>query len=223
MAGWVESRFRDWMKSVERRLSTMETQQRLFNASVKGGAIVAYNDAGNQVARLGRGSYGTTAGTVTRDVLALSDSTGSSFWLLLDTLRGLVYPSWPINMAQETAFELTPAAGTVSAWRGNAVMTSQVIVMTVYHLTQAGTTAEFWLDIDQVHQTNHYVSNTGGALHNMQFQWDITSYGIALSTNINVRLFCNITSGAGNLYLLQPETAYFSTIDYATGATVGGF
>lgn len=222
MAGWVESRFRDWMKSVERRLSTMETQQRLFNASVKGGAITAYDDTLTQVVRLGVGAYSSNSGSITSPLFAVSDDTGS-FHVLIDTKRGWVYPNWAINFDLETNFTNNNTGGaSLSAWKTTLAVVSRVLIVTVVVFPTGGANGELWLDLDAAtHTTNHAVINNPAG-QTVTFRWDVSSLGYFFGQNMTLRIYCKITNGTGQLLIPTPDNCFFSILENYPTADANG-
>ncbi|MEQ1675086.1 MAG: hypothetical protein ABL876_00215 [Chitinophagaceae bacterium] len=209
------------MSSAEERLRTLETQQRLFNASVKGGAIVAYTDNLVQIVRMGRIGYSSASVPIISDGFAVSDDAGTSFHFLMDSHRGWVVPSMPITFVKEDNFAVNSALGPLSAWKATITILSDVLVVRVVAYPDSGIVGTIWLDIDSGPDTNHATISTGGG-QLVEFLWDISSFGYAYGSVHILRLWGDITSGSGNMLIVNPDLCAFGILEDFPAADANG-
>jgi hypothetical protein len=215
-----EARFKAWMGALESRMVTLETQQRLFNASIKGGAIVAYDDNLNQIVRLGVGGYNTTSGDITANVLSVTNNSGE-FHLLIDNARGIIRPAWPLQWSKEDNFNVTPGMGSPSCWKITTTIACKVLVQDIVVFHNGGAVGEVWLDLDGLYQTHHAsVSNPAG--DTVSFKWDISSLGYAFGQNAILRVYAHITNGIGSFDIPQPDGGFMAILEDYPTADVNG-
>lgn len=219
-----EAQFKSWMSSVEERLRTMETQQRLFNASIKGGAIVVFNDSEQRVATLGRVAYTTNSGPVETDALSVTNSVGG-FHLVVDTVRGIVGPQFSINAWNKednpADIYISGSTSDASAWKCTFTLTTNVLIGTIAAQTDPSTVAETWLEIDGTYATNHWVINPIGFTTHT-FKWDLSSFNLGFGTVHTMRVMTKVTSGVGANYIYAPDTFYSAILEDYPTADSGG-
>lgn len=216
------SRVRNWMDQIEERLSVMETQQRLFNTSVKGGAIQVLRDEDAKLAtNIGVGTYGQADGaTRTAETLAFLDAGNNnvSFHLLLDEEHGWVTPKLPLNFVQDT-FISTTAADYANIYKTHLVTTGMVIVVQYLVTCDSGTTGKTRLSLNGQPSDEITINPTEQKL--CKFSWNITGkYGFG--NNLPLRIQAYRVSGAGNVNVYAPDAAYMSALNMRTDATTGG-
>jgi hypothetical protein len=215
-----EAQFKSWMASIEERVRTLETQQRLFNASVKGGAIVAYDNNLNQISRLGVGSYGTNSGTVTRNVLSVTNS-AHQFMLLIDNSTGWVYPVMSVNFTKEDNFSVN-STSPMSAWKSTITLFSMVLIVIVVVFPDSGFTGGIWLELGQGGPTTNHAVVNNPAGQTITFQWNLASLGVNPGTVHALRIWGQRTAGSGQMAIVTPDGCRFDTIDNVPTANVNG-
>jgi hypothetical protein len=215
-----EAQFKAWMSSAEERLRTLETQQRLFNASVKGGAIVAYDNALHQISRLGVGSYSTDSGLVTANVLSVTSATGE-FHMLIDNARGWVQPSMPINFSKEDNFSVN-STSPMSAWKATITLFTKVLLVDIVVFPDSGFTGGLWLELDQGGPTTNHAVINNPAGQTVNFLWDVSSLGFDFGSVKTLRVWGQRTAGSGQMAIVTPDACRFVILEDFPAADVNG-
>lgn len=208
------ARLRSWMQSIEDRVETMETQQRLFNASVKGGAIVVLDDDGKQVGRLGVGTYGT----VTAPVLSVT-SPEQAFHLLIDTKYGFVFPTFHSYMVQDTYVPIT-SASYVNVFKAIQYISGQALIFQTLVTADASTVGKVRLELGGTHYTDEITIN-GGEQKVCAFAWDLTNK-VNIGTKHALKLQALRVSGTGNINVYAPDWTFTVAKNVRTDITPGG-
>lgn len=209
---------RAWMQQVEDRLEQMETQQRLFNSSVKGGAITVYDNDLKQVGRLGVGSYGLANGQVrSAPVLAVSNSE-NRFQLLIDVEDGWAFPVFAYNWTIDSFIPVT-SPSYVNTYK-STVNILGLGLFTQHILTaDGGTNGTVKLNYGGIDSDEQTI--VGGEQKVIQWAWDLTEV-----TNLHsvgqIRVQAKRTSGTGNINMYSPDFLLTRPITLLGSATPGG-
>lgn len=208
-----------WMSSVEERLDTLESEARLFRASVKGGAIVAYTDDGKQVARLGTGKYPLPGG-ITREVPVLSATDpNKGFHLLIDMEDGWVDPKFLYNFVEDTYIPVT-SASFISTWKSGINIMGYGLVCRFIATADSGTTGEIKLNLNNGVESD-VISLSAGTQKLCEFVWDLEDR-VPFNSEMILRVYARRVSGANNINIYAPDRCYTTSNRIFTNISTGG-
>lgn len=207
-----------WMQQVEDRLQQMETQARLFRASVRGGAVTVYDDALRQVGRLGVGTYGLPSGGVrTGPVLSLT-SPQSQFHLLIDVEDGWASPQFLYNWTQDTFVAVT-SASMVSTWKCNINLLGFYIEFQHLLAVDSGTTGS--VEIDIAGNRTEVQGPFSEGQHIVRWSWDLTDI-LSFGAQAQLRLYARRDSGSGNVNVYSPDFTKSKSLRTSVDASPDG-
>lgn len=212
------SAVKSWMDHIEARLETMETQQRLRNSSVKGGALVAYTDDLVQVGRLGKGSYSTPTGSITASTFAFSRP-DSRFHQLLDANDGWVEPKFLYNWSPET-FQAVSSTSYTNTWRIAVNALAFGLVTDFLVACDVGTTGEALISVNGTDLDSFTIGS--GAQVQQVYYIDMTNNISGLGARVEVRTRARRTSGSGDVNVWLPGRTYITPLSQSTRFTEGG-
>ena len=210
-----------WMNSVEKRLAVMETQQRLVNSSVRGGAMVVYDDELKQVWRAGRFAYSTTSGSVQSEGMSINNKLEgeNGFLLLIDSKEGWVVPQLRTNMVSTESVSTT-SAGPINLFRGQMNVLGAVVRASFTIGAPSGTTVRGYLRMGQVDAEDYYEVSDGTI--RCDYSWDIRDFTSINGGAIDAAVRVERVSGSGNVYAFAPDYIHFTTLSGAVDATKTG-
>jgi len=213
-----DSRMSSWMHSMEGRVEAMETQQRLFKSSIKGGAMTVYDADLNQVGRLGVGSYGSvSSGTITNEVFAFSNPAGG-FHVLVDADEGWVFPKFSFNFAQDTFVAVT-SGSFVNTWKSGVNIVGHGLELNFLVTADTATTGRVRLDLSGVLSDEITVAATEQKF--IRYAWDLSTL-FNFGASATLRIQGQRDTGTGNINVYSPDRCTISTLNQVVGATVGG-
>jgi hypothetical protein len=195
------------------RIDALERADRLTNASIRGGSLVALNTAFNRIGEFGSlvgGGHGiaiNNAGTL-NSLFIVQDATG---WAI---------PGVPQPWRKTTDSALINAAAFTSAYRTNiADLVGDVITTAVVTTQPAGVTGELRLNLVGV-GTTAVKTLPAGANTVTIFRWlhGGTLSGVAAQLDLEVRR----TAGAADITVFEPDPILVRSGLLVTGETSGG-
>lgn len=217
-----ESRDKAWRLSMEERMDTVETQQRLFNASVKGGAIQVLRDEDAAlVLNLGVGAYTQPSGTSrVAEILSFLDASNNneSFHMLLDEEHGWIAPRIPFNFVADTFIAVT-SASYVNVWKAQIHTTGLALVLTFVVTCDSGVTGKVRLDLNGTSSDEITINPTEQKA--CRFTWNLTGK-FGFSQDLTLRIQALRVSGAGNVNVYSPDNCHCAALNMRTDATTGG-
>lgn len=199
----------------------METQQRLFNASVKGGAIQVLRDEDAAlVANIGVGTYGAAGIPRTAEVLSFLDASSGNvaFHFLLDEEYGWNMPRLHANFVPDTFIPVTSASH-VNTWKTSLCITGKALVVQFTVTCDSGTTGKVRLDLSN--QTSDEITINPSEQKFCKFSWNLTGK-YDFGSDLTLRIQGLRVSGAGNVNVYSPDTCYAAALNTRSDATTGG-
>jgi len=207
-----------WMSSIEERLDTLESEARLFRASVKGGAIVVYDDDDNQVGRLGEGNYSPASGIKKEGLFFAVSANETRFHFLIDTEEGWVRPSVCYNFVPDTFIPITDSSF-VNVYKSGVNILGLGVYTRLVVGADSGTVGEVRLRIGGNFSAAHTIP--AGTAKGYEFKWDLTNIIGLLDTEL-VRIQARRVSGAGNINVYAPDRIQFIAKSAVLGLTSNG-
>lgn len=213
-----DSRASNWMHTVEQRLEVMETQQRLFKSSVKGGAMTVYDDDLNQVGRLGVGGYTTPDSiSVTNPVFAMNNPIGQ-FIALIDVDQGWLTPKFQYNFVADD-FIPVAAASYANTWKSNININGHGLELRFLVTVDAATTGRVKLDLGGIDSDVVLVTALQQVV--IRYAWDLTNI-YTLGDSPTLRIRAQRDTGTGNINVYSPDRCFLTGVNQISGITAGG-
>lgn len=220
-----DSRQASWQSSVEERLRTLETQQRLFSSSIKGGAMVVYDDDQQQVARIGLGSFVGSSGAREVPVFSFSEPTSGRFHLLVDAEEGVLVPIRTIPWVEDTFIPVT-SSSFQNTWKTYFSVDALILVVVLLIGADSGTTGEIQINLSGDAGASYTASGTytipASTLTTYTYIWDLGELGIDFNTVAYAELEARRTSGAGNINVYNPLQCFLGARSQIPNATATG-
>lgn len=207
-----------WVQSMERRMAALETQQRLFSSSVKGGALQVLTDDGAEVGRFGLGSFSTYAGIREVPVLSVQNSVDSNFMLLIDTEEGWNSPYNCLTFQENTYVPVTNSSF-VNCWKSVVSITAKVLYFSAICSADSATVGEIRLDMAG-NQTDP-ITLAAGAFTPVLFKWDVSDL-VSFSEVHFLGVQGRRVSGSGNVNIYSPNEVFLDVISNQPDATESG-
>jgi hypothetical protein len=205
---------------MEERMHTLETQQRLFNASIKGGSLqVLRGEDAKLVANIGVGTYGSTIPR-TAEIITFLDAgnNNTTFHLLLDEKYGWVLPRWHFNFVADT-FIVVTSGSYINTWKTSLNITAQCLVVQLFITCDAGTTGKVRLDLNS--RTTDEITINPSEQKFCKFSWDLRGkYDFGSDLTLRIQNFR--VSGAGNVNVYAPDACYLTSAFDRSDMTTGG-
>jgi hypothetical protein len=218
-----EARDKAWRLSMEERMNTLETQQRLFNASVKGGAIQVLRDEDARLAlNMGVGSYQQPDGTIrTAETFSFVDASIAStttFHMLLDEEHGWIVPRPQFNFVQDTFIPITSATY-VNVWKSMISVTAKALVLVFLTTADASTVGKVRLNLNGIFSDEITINATEQKV--CRFTWDLRNK-FDFGDDLTLRIQALRVSGAGNVNVYSPDVCHMAAVNLRSDATTGG-
>ena len=209
---------RAWMDQIEERLTSLESESRLFRASVKGGAIVAYTDDGTQVGRLGVGSY-TLAGGGSKTTPVLSATAPNlGFHLLIDMEDGWVDPKFQYNFVEDT---FIPVTGTdVNTWKSGINILGFGLICRFIASGDSGTTGEVYLHLNNGVESDRIPIPASSQIL-CEFVWDLEGR-VPFNSEMILRVKASRLTGSNNINIYAPDRCFTTSNKIFTNMSTGG-
>lgn len=217
-----ESRDKAWRLSMEQRMDNLETQQRLFNSSIKGGAIQVLRDSDAALAiNLGVGGYSQPDNTVREaELLAFfdSDTGGGNFHMLVDEKYGWIAPRMQFNFSPDTFTPIT-SSSFVNVWKSQIHTAALCLVCSFLVTCDSGTVGKARLSLSGILSDEITINATEQKL--CKFAWDLTGkYGYGLDLSLRVQAMR--VSGTGNVNVYSPDVCHMAGLNMRTDKSTGG-
>lgn len=214
-----ESRQASWQSQIEERMRTLETQQRLFSSSIKGGAMVVYDDEEQQVARIGKGSFTGSSGEREVPVFSFSEPTSGQFHFLVDAEEGFLVPIRTIHWVQDTFIQVTNGSFE-NTWKTYFTVDALILVCVILVGADSGTTGEIQLNLGG--STTTAYSIPASTLTTYTYLWDLSEIGLNFNALAYMELEARRLTGSGNINVYSPLQCYLGAKSQIPSATATG-
>lgn len=201
-----EQRIRD----LERQVRDLQSSRAIRSSTMAGGAM-RVTSSGDEVARVGVGTYSGYAGSRhDRRSLTVRSPTGE-LRFLATAEDGLV---WPPGQAQfgrlNDSITISAAGGFLAYWQAYVILSAGTISTVATCTADAGTTGEIRLAVGGTGLVTDARPIAAGGQTDTDFAWDLDALGVALGTAMFLNVHVRKVAGAGNVYTYLPRPAAMS-------------
>jgi hypothetical protein len=182
------------LEEIRRRLRVQESANRQANGGISGGAIIAYDSAGNFIAFMGDNGNGAVG--------MEADLPAGGGMLSVTDLYGWAMPYLGTSWVKATDNATTTSGTFVDLWRARIEQATGVhFRFTIYFLVPAGSTGEVRVTLNTVAYAPVYSLPDG---HAGWHQWSYPLGGSLYAGPYELAIQARVTSGAGPITLYNP-------------------